>query len=683
MSTLVRLLSQRAKDDPERVALRFAHSSNLKSISNVTYSQLYARSIAVAVTLSKLGLEEPKVAALVPTSVEFHASFYGALFTKATFIPLSTPRHREGFGRLHQLLMEAHADVILTTSPTASRLRSIEGLFFRQPIICVDTIADFNDFNKDAFNPYSEDDFVSVIQYTSGSTSSPKGVMLRQSNFTTNAEMLANASRITSSSIGVSWLPLFHDMGLMAGVILPLFSNFPAILFSPSEFSARPVSWLRLISDHKATVSGAPGFAYDICVDRIDDSEIQQLQLASWETAHIGAEPIRARTIERFSNHFSQSGFSKRSFFPCYGLAEATLIVSGGPVAEEPTVVGFNPSSIEPGNTIEFSDDTKSPKLVSSGNIIANQKVIIVDGHRHRVCNDGEVGEIWISSPSTALGYFARKRETNATFGARLPNDRKRYLRTGDLGFVYEGKLYVTGRIKDLIIVRGANLYPQDLELAVEAVDEAIKNGGCAVFSCQIEAQEELVIVAEVTRNWRGDPGSLVEAILKNIAREYGVIPYDVVLIRNGDLPRTSSGKIQRYVTRERYLARLFREFDSTIEKRKKKTTNLPGDPLLKEFLSAEIHRLIGSNPRSFVSDALQESALDSIQVMQLRAAIQSIFGILVDLEALFEARSIAELATRIEAARRSGAGLSTPALVAGERGDELPLSYAQERLWV
>jgi acyl-CoA synthetase (AMP-forming)/AMP-acid ligase II len=400
------------------------------------------------------------------------------------------------------------------------------------------------------------------IQYTSGSTNIPKGVVISFRNFSHNMHAL-HATRVTEysrdDSAILTWTPLFHDMGLLIGTFLTPMFRTTSVLMSPIQFMTNPLLWLHAIQKYRITASGGPNFAFELCVNKIPIEKCQGLDLSSWKIAYNSAEPVRAETQNRFAEKFAPFGFNPRSFSPCYGMAETTLVISF--YTGQPTTLThrIRRDDFEQGRVI--ASDSTDPKeyveAVSSGRALVDYNIAIVNPHTRQRCEANEVGEIWVQGDSVGEGYWNRPEETAHTFGARIEGTNEGpFLRTGDLGFMHNDHLYVTGRLKDLVIVRGRNYYPQDVELTVEKTHPILRQGGGATFAVKINGTEQLVSVQEVQRREAEgvDWNDLLKQIRANIAREHGIRAYAVVLIRKSSLPKTSSGKIMRSETRRKFL---------------------------------------------------------------------------------------------------------------------------------
>jgi acyl-CoA synthetase (AMP-forming)/AMP-acid ligase II len=387
---------------------------------------------------------------------------------------------------------------------------------------------------------------LALLQYTSGSTGNPKGVMVSHGNLIDNLEAAVRRFGIGASSRGVTWLPPYHDMGLVAGTLQPVYSACVTTVLSPMHAMQRPIRWLKAIQRTGATISGGPPFGYDHCVATIDEPLRQEHDLTSWDCAFVGAEPVRFDVLERFAGAFGPCGFQRRSFVPCYGLAEATLMVTGRAKGG--------------GALCDSTLGHEGLGRTTCGHVIDGHDVLTV-GPEHRIpCADGKEGEIWIEGPSVAMGYWNRPTETAAAFGAHLADGRGPYLRTGDLGVMIDGELTVTGRVKDLVIVAGRKLHAEDIEATIyEMADDRLRHGSNAVFAAEIGGKERIIVAVELNRapgRMSGDLAPIRAAIGAAVARTHDVTVHDVAFLAPGEIPRTSSGKVRRHLCRAQYLDR-------------------------------------------------------------------------------------------------------------------------------
>jgi acyl-CoA synthetase (AMP-forming)/AMP-acid ligase II len=508
--------------------------------ARLSYAELRARAAAIGASLQAQGLGGRPIGLLMGTSPEFVASLLAVVGCGGVAIPLGEPRAAAGPARLEAILRSARPAALIAEASVASR--------FEVRDVPVLSAAELDD-DGGRFAPASlQTDDVAILQYTSGSTSEPKGVRVSHANFLHNARYIARVAGLSADDVSVNWLPLYHDMGLMSGLVLPLMLGAPGYLISPSTFLARPLTWLEAFSRLRGTAAAAPNFAYDLCCERISDDDLARLDLAAWKVAVTGAEPVRMATIDRFASRFAPAGFRRATLMPSYGLAEATLLVTAGVGGQES--LSLSAADLAHGIAVAAQDGLAAKTVVSCGMVQPEQRVVIVDG-QGVPCLDRAIGEIWVAGPSIASGYEGNPDATIAAFGGRLPGDERSYLRTGDLGFLDEGRLFVTGRVKDLLIVRGANVYPQDLEATAVESHEAFRSGGAAAFD--LEGGDRILIVVEVGRTQEGLAEAGRRACRRAIAATHG-LTVEVAPIRQGALPRTTSGKVQRGETRRRWL---------------------------------------------------------------------------------------------------------------------------------
>jgi acyl-CoA synthetase (AMP-forming)/AMP-acid ligase II len=532
----------------------------------LTYAGLDLRARAIAAVLMRLGAGGQRALLLYPPGLDFIAAFFGCLYAGVVAVPAYPPRSARALPRLLEIARDARPAVALTTAELKT---AIGGLAAQVPelgalrLVATDEVppAEAEGWS----DPRVTGETLAFLQYTSGSTAAPKGVMVSHGNLLHNEEMIRQAYGQTADSVIVGWLPLYHDMGLIGNVLQPLFLGARCVLFSPIAFLQSPKRWLAAISRYRATTSGGPNFAYDLCVRKIGEADRADLDLSTWDVAFNGAEPVRAETMERFAAAFAGCGFRPRAFFPCYGLAEATLFVAG---AAGPRAIALDRARLEAGDAKPLpASDPASRTLISSGHAWLGQELAIVDPETMTPCADGKVGEIWVRGPSIAQGYWKRPEATAETFQGRLAGPAgvstgredagaAPFLRTGDLGFLDGGDLFVTGRLKDLIIIRGRNLYPQDIELTVERSHAVLRPGCGAAFSVEVGTEERLVVVQELERT-EGSAAlpadaveEIAEAVRRAVAEEHEAQVQQLVLLRAGSIPKTSSGKIQRRACR-------------------------------------------------------------------------------------------------------------------------------------
>ena len=575
--TIVDLLQQRAAYRPHDRAFTFLVDGENEEL-NISYSELDRKARAVGGWLIANGMVGKRVLLLYPSGLDFIAAFMGCLYGGAVAVPAYPPRKNRSVERIEGIASDADAAVALSTRDVVDRFEALKtGAPSLQNLVWQVT-AELEPHWADRWErPRIDGDTLAFLQYTSGSTGIPKGVMLTHENLLHNSLRIMQAFELTRSQASVFWLPSFHDMGLIGGILVPLYGGKFNVLMSPVAFLQKPLRWLQAISKYRATISGGPNFAYELCVRKTTPEQRAALDLSSWSLAFNGAEPVRAETIDAFSEAFAVSGFRRQAFYPCYGLAESTLMVTGGMKFEEPVVRAFDAASIETGTAVPRpANAAGARRMVGSGRELDGQDVLIVEPHTCEPLPPGRVGEIWVSGPSVARGYWNRSEESQATFGAMLaqpepaaaggavakwrPNAGP-YLRTGDLGFFDNGELFVAGRLKDLIIVRGRNHYPQDIEHDVEEACSIVRPGSVAAFSVEHEGRERVVVVAELERGKRerAELAAAFEAIRSRLAKEHEVAVEGIVLVRPNSVPKTSSGKIQRRACKRQFL-------DGTLE---------------------------------------------------------------------------------------------------------------------
>jgi acyl-CoA synthetase (AMP-forming)/AMP-acid ligase II len=561
--TLIELLTLRAEADPQGRGFRFLHETSGYGEANLTYLELRTRARAIAMALRSAGVGEgDRVLLLYLPGLDFVAAFFGALCAGAVAIPAHPPhlaRLRSTLPRLDAVVADARPAVVLSTvaiKTVAVAARLLSGARW--------LVTDELDVGQAAEwrEPQINRDALALIQYTSGSTASPKGVLVTHHNLLRNSAVVHRAFGHSPKSVGVIWLPPYHDMGLIGGVVQPLFGGFPVTLMSPASFLMRPLSWLQAIARERATTSGGPNFAFDLCVRKTTPEQRAELDLSSWEVAFVGAEPVRQETLERFAEAFSPSGFRPEAFHPCYGLAESTLFVTGGVKGARPIVCSVT-AAARGGRRVAPVESGGDRKLVSCGRPPPGAKVLIADPERCTQLGPEEVGEVWVASESVARGYYDRPEESERVFGARLSDTGEGpFLRTGDLGFLREGELFLTGRLKNIIIVGGRNHCAEDIERTVENCHPDLRPGCCAAFSVDLEGEERLVIAAELERRpalgQQHSPTGiqkLVDTIRGAVAELHDVRAHAVLMLRPATFPRTSSGKAQRHLCRADFLA--------------------------------------------------------------------------------------------------------------------------------
>ncbi len=560
LCTLVDLLHYRAQSQPARQAYIFLQNGETES-GSLTYGELDRQARAIATFLQSQVTSGERTLLLYPSGMEFIAAFFGCLYAGVIAVPAYPPRPNRSINRIKSLITDSGAKIALTSTEVTQNLKRCFNLAPElESLNWIATNEIDLRLSKEWTPPKIDKDTIAYLQYTSGSTSSPKGVMISHHNALHNTLDMAQTWEMSSDSIVVSWLPHFHDFGLVFGILEPIYSGCPGILMSPESFIQKPVRWLQAISRYRGTHSGAPNFAYNLCAERQATIKGLDLDLSSWKVAVNGAEPIHYQTVENFVTAFEPYGFTWEAVSPGYGLAEATLKVCSVPPYTPPTVCTVQSTALEQKKVVEVSAQSseETQKILGCGRPILNSQIVIVDPETLIPCAPDSIGEIWFSGNSVAQGYWQRQEATKETFKARfIEHQGKPFLRTGDLGFLKDGEIFVMGRLKDLIIIRGRNHYPQDIELTVERSHPALRSNSGAAFSLDVNGKEELVIVQEVERTYLRSMNidEVVGSIRQAITRQHDLQIYAIVLLKTASIPKTSSGKIQRRACRSGFVA--------------------------------------------------------------------------------------------------------------------------------
>lgn len=675
--SLLHLLRWRSEQQADRRALTFIHADDREN--HLTYGVLDRRARAVAALLQRQVSRGDRALLIYSPGLDFVTAFLGCLYAGVVAVPVyrPNPRQERTLSRLRPIVRDADPAVVLTSNtllPMAGLFGAVDGLPGPDRWLATDGLGDTE--AQEWREPAIDADTLAFLQYTSGSTATPRGVMISHGNLMHNQGLIQRAAALTEDSSLVSWLPLYHDMGLIGCVLQPLHTGFPATLFSHVDFVQRPERWLQAITRLRATASAAPNFAYDLCISRITPDQRATLDLRSWASALNGAEPIRADTLDRFATAFGPCGFRREAFFPSYGLAEATLLVSGGPVAAEPTVLYVDKTGIEHRDiavvSASGSGTDGTTAFVGSGRLDTDQRVLIVDPDSRRRCEAARAGEIWVAGPSVSRGYWNAPEATEKTFGARVVDgDARTFLRTGDLGFIHDNQLFVCGRLKDLIIIRGRNHAPQDIEHTAEMSHPALQPGCGVAFSVDVDGDEQLVLVYEAKRHHLPlNAEEVASAIRRAVAEAHELDVYAVVLIKTGTLPKTSSGKVQRRRCRDQFqrdaLQQIGRSIRSAPSRPLPRDNAVPGmllaalveaapehrPPLVVSYLRHQIAGAVGVPPGQIsVDESFMALGLDSLRLLELQSRLESELGVGVPLERFLDHPTIAALGTAVLAA--------------------------------
>ncbi|HKV36205.1 MAG TPA: non-ribosomal peptide synthase/polyketide synthase [Pyrinomonadaceae bacterium] len=693
-ATLTELLRWRAQQQSDKVGYIFLADGETQELT-LTYSELDRRARAIAAQLQQSTARGDRALLLYPPGLDYVAAFFGCLYAGVIAVPAYPPdpsRFSRSLSRLQTIVADSRASITLTPEMIRARasalldesplLQSLHWMSFDEPENGLE------DEWRESPGSSSE---LAFLQYTSGSTGAPKGVMLSHANLLHNASLVYHGVEHASDDKYVSWLPTFHDMGFMAGILQPLYAGIPVVSMSPVAFLQRPFLWLQAISHYRATTSGGPNFAYDLCVRKITPEQRAELDLSRWSVAFNGAEPIRRETLDHFAETFAARGFRREAFYPCYGLAEATLIVTGSEKSQPPVVKMIDTGALEKHLGVDASienEQTQARPMIGCGHVLLDQEVAIVHPEKLTRCAPGEIGEIWVSGSSVAQGYWDKPEESEQTFHAYLlDTGAGPFLRTGDLGFVSDGELYVTGRLKDLIIIRGRNHYPQDIELSVERSHPSLRAGCGAAFAIEVANEEQLVIVQEIDYRKEPDVNEVFDRIRTAVASEHELQVYAIALIKAGRIAKTTSGKIQRRASRAAFLSG---KLDLIAEWRTGAgTPSLTETPVRKQTAGGVIAWLImqmAARPGVAIHDLdvnqpIARYGLDSLAAIELIHKIETDLGVLMPMTAFLQTYSIAELATLISERQAAIASVPSPAQP-HEQPAVYPLSYGQRALW-
>jgi acyl-CoA synthetase (AMP-forming)/AMP-acid ligase II len=523
----------------------------------LSYAELDREARRIASRLQLHGAAGEPVLLLYPNTFEFLKAFVGCLYAGAIAVPAPIPGdvvQGRRLSRASAVIRDCGARLVLTDRADAPDVALWLARANRDEAICLAT-DDTGFGDPDAWRqPATAPNDLAFLQYTSGSVSEPRGVMVSHRNLMANQESLTRVLRTTEADRFGGWLPHFHDMGLIAHLLHPIWLGTSSVQMSPISFIKRPVRWLQAIDEYGVTVGGGPNFCYDLCLRRVTDEQISRLDLSRWRMALNGAEPVRADTLEAFAERMAPAGFRPQAMYPSYGLAEATLVVSGGVPGTRCAERVVDTAALERDQFADAIPGEPGRTLVGSGQVV-DLDARIVDPVAYRELPDGAVGEIWLRGPSVAEGYWRRTAETDATFRGTLHGGESGFLRTGDLGVLLDGELYVTGRLKEVIILNGRNVYPQDIEWAVKAISPAVASGAGTAFGVEA-GREQLVVVQEVKGDVRNTENlrALAQEIQKMIGKEFNVPAGNVLLVRPGAVRRTTSGKVQRTLMRKLFL---------------------------------------------------------------------------------------------------------------------------------
>ena len=660
-TTIVEALRLHAQTTPERAAFRFLPVASARI--DLSFAELDHAAARLAGILRSSVRRGDRVLLFYPPGLDFVTAFFAVLYAGAVAVPLVPPR-RSGNGAIAALIDNAEPTLVLTSSQLAPRINGIMSeLGGPLDVVVSDKVANERGDDGDIIMPSTDE--ICVLQYTSGSTGTPRGVAVTHGNAARNAWLLGRQTELDDQSVWVSWVPHFHDLGLFGGICTPLYKGVTSVLMPPAAFVARPVRWLEAITQYGGTVSIAPNFAYDLCLQQISEQDCAGLDLRRWSVAGSGAEPIRMQTALGFVERFGRYGLKPQAVCPFYGLAEATLLVSGGPVGAGQTAVTVSSSAIRRDRLEPPQGHHDAYEVPSCGVPSPEHHVLIVNPETRSRCAPDQIGEIWIDGSTTGPGYWRNPEETARVFGARLADGEGPFMRTGDLGFMRDGVLHVSGRIKDVMLLHGQNFYPQDIEAT--ARDAAPEVVDAAAFTLADDMAERAVLIIEEPKRAVGDTASLLEAVRAAISATNGIDLDRIVLTRHRVLPKTSSGKIQRSKARDmlrdgslpvqaewRFDADAMMmegdRFDAiglVLELRRQ--NEFEQTQSIKNYLRHIFGELFGFNGDDLDRDeALMALGVTSLGLMRIKSRLESDFMIRIDPAMLWQECSCGDLASEL-----------------------------------
>jgi acyl-CoA synthetase (AMP-forming)/AMP-acid ligase II/acyl carrier protein len=682
-ATLVDVARYRAAKQAQKTAYTFlADGANRER--HLTYAGLDRRARAIAAFLQDAAMSGERALLFYAPGLDFICTFFGCLYAGVVAVPTYPPVNRQMMAQVEPIIKDAGPQAILTTADIAAKLKTLLSLqsigkksllrfigkglekyfpIFKQlggensRVIATDRID--TDLDQMWQRPELDSNSLAFLQYTSGSTSLPKGVMVSHGNIMHNQNLIQQYFQQPKGVAFVSWLPQYHDMGLIGNILHPFYMGGHSVVFSPFEFLKKPLRWLEAISKYRAHTSGAPNFAYELCVRKVSTEDKQKLDLSSWQVAYNGAEPIRHATLESFAAYFAECGLAKSALYPCYGLAEGTLIVAGGKLQAAPVYLACDKEGLKE-DRIQPVDpgDPAATVLVGSGTAFDGQKVRVVAPEERIELGDNEIGEIWVSGPSIAQGYWNNPDSTRQTFQARIRSaDGDRFLRTGDLGFLRDGNLFITGRVKDLIIIHGQNYIPSDIEYTVEGSHANLRRGCSAAFAVQAAGEEKLAAVCEIRKKVKlAELKKIAAGIRRAITDSHGINAARIVLIKARTIPKTTSGKIRRKMCK---MALLNHKLDVVYQWVDEKgaepaasapahrVAKQPGESRTKETVYRWLLERINTTSsdtitlESLATKSLADTGLDSIEQVELVTDFEEKFNCTVNIDALMQIRSL------------------------------------------
>lgn len=692
-STLIEILSDRCRSVPDNLIYSFySHPSHI----SLSYRSLAAQMLGIASELEKYIAQGSRVILLYPSGLDFISALFACFYAKMIAVPVYSHNMNieKLMPRLVSVLQDTEATVILTTTAIVKdRQKLIELAPSLQNVTFIYT-DEMNITQNNILQPIEIDpQSIAFLQYSSGSTGSPKGVMVTHSNLMSNLRMIHKAFGLIANQNVVSWLPHYHDMGLIGNILGSIYSETPLHFFSPIEFVRRPLRWLELISSTQATVSGGPNFAYELCNRHIKPHHCEHLDLSAWEVAYNGAEVVRESTMNRFKTLFAPYGFKAKSLHPCYGLAEATLMVASSEKSENHREMIVDSKMLSIGIAKKVNESNTSLSLVSSGRIQEGQRVFIIDPNTRQICVTGGVGEIWVHGPSICKGYWNKPSETEFTFSAHIPGQSETFLRTGDMGFFDDkGWLYVTGRLKELIIIRGQNHSPEDIENTVMETHPLLHHSCVVAFSQEMNGQEYLVVLVAYAKNMSGHEEYLINLVKNKVAQRHDLSIKEFHFIKRGVIPLTSSGKIKRSECKRLYVEGAIRFIEPIQEPQSEHEAIMPRSA--QQLSDARFATILSSLQKMWAQELLVPleeinivaplniQSMDSLSKVRIQYGIQELVGQELDPTLILNQSNLIDLARMITDAASFAPELPSPNALALNKLQHYPLSQGQQSLF-
>jgi acyl-CoA synthetase (AMP-forming)/AMP-acid ligase II/acyl carrier protein len=650
-SNMVDLLLRHAEEIPEKVVYRLLEDG-VNEKDSITYAGMVEKAKAIAATLLSKGKKGDRVLLLFPTGVEFITAFYACFFAGMIAVPTYPPKRNKANERFRSIVFDAKPAFIITTTSIHSDLVKHLMLDGLPP---VSEILIFDDIPVGRAREWKKPDIApgdtALLQYTSGSTGAPNGVMVSHANIIHNSEFIKQSFGFDKDSVGVNWLPNFHDMGLIGCLIQAAYIGGSNVIIPPLAFLRNPANWFRAITKYRATTGGGPNFAFDYSIEKVEDAGLDDIDLGSLRTMYCGAEPIRESSMRSFADKFSKAHFKASQLFPVYGMAESVLIVTGGDYRKEPEYFTIHAREAEEKRVVPAEPGKESHTLTACGYPWLGMEVLIVNPESFDPAPKEHIGEIWVRGPSVAQGYWNDSEGTKKTFLARLSgNGEGPWLRTGDLGFIHDGQLYISGRMKDLIIIKGSNYFPNDIEHSIEGSHPALRQNASVAFSADIEGQERLVVLAEVERTHMRDLAEeeVFESIRNAVFEEHGIQPHAISLIRTGSAEKTSSGKIRRFAMKKAWqddALNIVAAWEMRTAKDSLATEIGFRPQFLREWLINWMAQQLEIDPGSISPDKPVSSyGLDSVTAVSLERDVNRQFGVEWPIESFLKDNTIDQL---------------------------------------